>query len=204
MSPSNTVSSRESWLDEYVIVEAHRPDVSLDPDSVTPGVSIINQIEQNNTIETGHTLATRPETEDARGDELPSELHGRLDLRPPLDDVIREWLHQVQREDAACVTEQLRRTLLRRRELAAQGRLGPQPQGHTGGQNVSAADVSTICFKVNKFIASYQDPGPNTTRLLHDIGRSSHRPREKLGPANLSWRARIRSEEAVLVQLPGL
>jgi hypothetical protein len=200
MSPSETVSCREMWPWLYEIVEANI-DVFSDADSGTPGVSLISKLEQSNTIETGHTLATRPGGEDARRDQVPRELDGRFDLRPPLpsppvtDDEIRDSLHRAQRspEDAECVAEPSRRNiLLGRHELAAQVPLGPRPQGHTGrghlpGRPVSAAEVSTICSKVNQFKVYSQYPGPNTTRPLDDIGRSSHRPREKVGPANQSW-----------------
>jgi hypothetical protein len=200
MSPSDTVSCREMWPWLYEILEANI-DVLSDADNGTPGVSLISKIEQNNTIETGHTLATRPGGEDARRDQVPRELDGRFDLRPPLpsppatDDEIRDSIHRAQRspEDAECVAEPSRRNiLLGRHELAAQVPLGPPPQGQTGRQHVprrpvSAAEVSTICLKVNQFKVYSQYPGPNTTRPLDDIGRSSHRPREKVGPANQSW-----------------
>jgi hypothetical protein len=186
------------WL--YEIVEANI-DVFSDADSGTPGVSLISKIEQNNTIETGHTLATRPGAEDARRDQVPRELHWCFDLGPPLpsppatDDEIRDSLQRTQRspEEAECVAEPSRRNiLLGRHDLAAQVPLGPRPQGHLGRQHlprrpVGAAEVSTICLKVNQFIVYSQYPGPNTTGQLDDIGRSSHRPREKVGPANQSW-----------------
>jgi hypothetical protein len=186
------------WL--YEILEANI-DVLSDADNGTPGVSLISKIEPNITIENGYTLATRPGADDAKRDEVLTELHGRFDLRPPLpsppatDDEIHDSLHPAERseEDAECVAEPSRRNiLLGRHELAAQVPLGPWPQGLTGRQHlprrpVSAAEVSTICLKVNQLKGYSQYPGPNTTRPLDDIGRSSHRPREKVGPANQSW-----------------